>query len=164
MKYCCLATLRVIFLSNSYGEIQMIFIILRVRIGGASVNLHMLNNESRKYFNRAFLMSSTALNYYALSDENHLERMKKFANIQDEKQLVEYLKKTKNIALSQIESNADFGVLLDFRWGPTVESAETEAAFITKTAKEIYESDDAPAMDTMFSFTSQVFKSNAVQR
>ncbi|XP_055312128.1 esterase B1-like [Sitodiplosis mosellana] len=126
--------------------------------GGASVNYHMLNEESRKYFNRAFAQSSSSLNYYALQKQNHLERMQNFSNIQDKQQLVEYLKAADSAELAKLLKQNEYGkILIDLLWAPTIESPETKGAFITKTPEEIYKSDKAPVMDAMFSFTSDEF-------
>ncbi|XP_055312058.1 esterase B1-like isoform X2 [Sitodiplosis mosellana] len=128
--------------------------------GGASVNLHMLNEESRKYFNRAFALSSSSLNNYVLYEPNHLERMQKISNIQDKLQLVEYLKTADSTELAKILRTNDLEqVLLQKAWNPTIESPETKDAFITKTSEEIYKSDKAPVMDTMFSIVSQEYVS-----
>ena len=121
----------------------------------------MLNEESRKYFNRAFAFSSSALNYYALHEQNHLDRMQQYLNIQDNQHLIEYLKTVSSVTLSKILRTSDLGqFLLETAWVPTTESANNKEPFITKTPAEIYESDEAPIIDTMFSFTSQVFESN----
>ncbi|XP_055325786.1 esterase B1-like [Sitodiplosis mosellana] len=126
--------------------------------GGASVNYHMLNEESRKYFNRAFALSSSSLNNYVLYEPNHLERMQKISNIQDKLQLVEYLKTADSTELAKILRTNDLGqILLQAAWVPTIESPETKGAFITKSPDEIYKSDAAPVMDTMFSIVSQEY-------
>ncbi|XP_031627086.1 esterase B1-like [Contarinia nasturtii] len=126
--------------------------------GAASVNYQMLNEESRKYFQRALLLSSTALNYYTLYEPNHLERMQKHSNIQDKDELVEYLKTLDSDTLSQCETTSDFGtILLQSHWVPTIEDSKTKGAFLTKHPEEIYQSDEAPAMDTVLSMTSQEY-------
>ncbi|XP_031623525.1 esterase B1-like [Contarinia nasturtii] len=125
--------------------------------GGASVNYHMLNEESRKYFNRAFAMSSSALNFYALYEPNHLEIMQNFSNIQDKDKLIEHLKKEDSAILEQFRSTTSRGlVLLQSPWVPTIENSTTKGAFITESPEEIYKS-KAPVMDTLFSFTSQEY-------
>ena len=137
-----------------------IYIILTVsvRIGGASVNYQMLNEESRKYFNRAFAISGSSLNYYPLYEPNHLERMQNFSNIQDKQKLVEYLKTADSATLANAHRTNDLGqFLLETCWVPTIENPEIKGAFMTKTPEEIYKSDKAPVMDVMFSFASQVF-------
>lgn len=123
---------------------------LLIQIGGSSVGYQMLNEESRKYFNRAFLSSCTALSFYALSETSHLQRMKDFSKIDDEAKLVEYLK-TKN---SETLANSFLGMVR--LWVPTIENPNTVNAFITETPEEIYNSNKAPVMDAMFSFNSKV--------
>lgn len=72
----------------------------------------MLNEESRKYFNRAFTLSSTALNYYVLHEPNHLERMQNFSQIQDKQKLIDYLKTADGADIVKIQTTNDFGQLL----------------------------------------------------
>lgn len=44
------------------------------------MHLHMLNDNSRGYFQQAICQSGTSLNYFAISDyKNHLGRMFEFA-------------------------------------------------------------------------------------
>lgn len=101
-------------------------------------------------------MSSTALNYYALSVENHLKRMQECTKIKGKHELVEYLKKTHSNILAQCYKTDDLGeILIDMPWVPTVET-NSKGAFFTKKPEEIYKSNKAPVMDAMFSFTSQV--------
>lgn len=121
----------------------------------------MLNEESRKYFNRAFALSSSALNYYAFNEQNHLDRIKRFLDIQDEQHLIEFLKTANSVTFpDRLRTNIVEPILFESAWVPTIESADTRGAFITKTPSEIYESNEAPIIDTMFSFTSQVFELN----
>lgn len=117
----------------------------------------MLNEESRKYFNRALAMSSTAFNYYALFEPNHLKRMQDYTKVEDNAKLIEYLKNADSKTLANCYQTGNLElILLDSPWVPTIESPSTKGAFITKTPEEIYNSDAAPVMDTMFSFNSQV--------
>lgn len=123
----------------------------------------MLNVESRKYFNRAFILSGSAFDYFALSEVNHLERMREFSKIDDKAKVVEYLKTADSKLLADIGSINSFGKTLIPPWAPTIESPMTPGAFLTKTLDAIYESDNAPVLDVMFSFTSQVNTSDYVQ-
>lgn len=119
----------------------------------------MLSDESRKYFNRALALSSSALNHYTLYEPNHFERMQNFSNIQDKQKLVEFLKTADSGDLAKfIPISSSIPILLEAQWVPTVEHSGTKGAFITKSPEEIYKSDKAPVMDTMFSFNSQVFE------
>lgn len=117
----------------------------------------MLNEESRKCFNRAFLLSGSAFNYYALSENNHLKRIQEYAGIRNQEQLVEYLKTVDGNALAISMMWNHNGMVFNIPWVPTIESPGTPGAFLTKTPAEIYESKDAPVLDTMFSFNSKVF-------
>lgn len=119
----------------------------------------MLNEESRKYFNRAFALSSTSFNFYTLFEPNHLKRLQECSEIDDKKMLIEYLQTADSDILAKCASTNDLGkLLLAAPWVPTIENASTKGAFITKTPEEIYNSDKAPVLDTMFTFTSDVFQ------
>lgn len=48
-------------------------------------------------------------------------------------------------------------------WVPTIEPTCAKDAFLTKTLDEIYSSDDAPRLDTLFSFTPYVCLLNRVK-
>lgn len=117
----------------------------------------MLNIESRKYFNRAFTSSGSALNFYVLRKENHIEQIRKCSQINGIDQMVEYLKTTSNIILGKCcvvgtHSNGDRYSM----WLPTIENASTSGAFLTRTPEEIYNLDLAPAVDVMFGLNSHV--------
>ncbi len=116
----------------------------------------MLNEESRKYFNRAYLGSSSAFNFYAISRVGHLQQMKEFSKIDEEDKLIEYLKTADSCVLSAFYPPSATGKTLYVPWVPTIEDSNTVGAFITKTPEEIYHSDKAPIMDTMFSIASKV--------
>lgn len=116
-----------------------------------------MNEESRKYFTRAFLASSSALSSYALTKANHLHRLKLFSQIDDNDRLIEYLKTAERVNLStcaRIEG-------LDAPWVPTIEIPSAVNPFITKSPIDIYNSENAPVMDVMFSFASKVISKNA---
>ena len=124
--------------------------------GGASVNYHMLNEESRKYFNRAFVMSSTALNSYAFRKANHVQHLQEYSKTCKMNDLIEYLKKTNATVLNKSYRFDYFGNVVHPTYVPTIENPNAIGAFMTKTPEELYRSDSAPIMDAMFSFTSQV--------
>lgn len=116
----------------------------------------MLNQISRKYFNRAFLSSGTALSFHHFAEANHLQRMMEYSKIDDKDQLIEYLKVADSDFLSRC-----YPVVIDSQtyylpWVPTIESPEIDGAFITTTPEQIYNSNEAPIMDVMFSFNSKV--------
>lgn len=121
--------------------------------GGLYVNYQMLNKVSRSYFSRAYCLSGTAFNtFYNLEVNDQLQHAKKCFRIHDTEKLIEYLK-TSNLS-SLIECNI---LDTDFKgWLPTIEHSNAPAAFLTKTPDEIYNSNEAPALDAMFSVTSQV--------
>lgn len=123
------------------------------RTGAAWANAHMLNKKSRKYFTRAYLASGTSLNYYNYHKNNHLQAIQKCLNIHDMDKLIEFLKVAKPSELFKCNE-------LDFTgietWTTTLECANAPDAFLTKTPDEIYNSNDAPQKEAMFSIVDQV--------
>lgn len=117
------------------------------------VNYQMLNKVSRRYFTRAYCLSGTAFNtFYNMEANDQLQLAKKCFRIHDTEKLIEYLK-TANLS-SLIKCNI---LDTDFKgWLPTIERSNAPGAFLTKTPVEIYNSDEAPVLDAMFSVTSQV--------
>lgn len=118
----------------------------------------MLNIESRKYFQRAFASSSTVFCPYAIKRENHLQLLRNCSHFNDTNAIIEYLKMTQADRISN-----DCFPLEHFRriakpiiWVPTIEKPNTRGAFLTKTPMDIYNSDEAPVMDAMFSFMKDV--------
>lgn len=116
----------------------------------------MLNEESRKYFNRAYLSSGVALNYWSLSHTNHVKRMQEYSKIEDMEKLVEYLKTSDSETFDDCYRWDEFGNILLSPWAPTIESSDTVGAFLTKTPEQIYNSDGAPTIDALFAFTTHV--------
>lgn len=105
----------------------------------------MINEESRKYFNRAYASSSSAFSAYALHRANHVQKVQECFHIEQMDKLLEHLKVANSSALVKCSS-----------FGPTVENPRTAGAFLTRTPNEVYNSKRAPVMDAMFSFNSQV--------
>lgn len=116
----------------------------------------MLNEESRKYFSRAFLASGSALSYFALTEGNHLERMQEFSKINDEKKLIEYLRGEDSKVLAGCHSFTGFGKLLSSPWTPTIEHPSTIGAIIAEKPEKMFTSGKATAIDALFSFTGRV--------
>lgn len=117
----------------------------------------MLNVESRKYYNRALLSSSSALNGYVIRRTNHVQLIQNCSQFNDMDKMIEFLKTADMVKilydcypLESIE-----GKVL-YTWVPTIEMQNTSGAFITKTPNEIYNSLEAPVMDAMFSFVAEV--------
>lgn len=136
-------------------EKRMNILYSKLHTGGASVHFHMINEQSRKYYNRAFSSSGTAINFFALHRINHMERVQKCFQTNDVGHLIEYLK----VADRSILMNCYPFIIPDDLypvWVPTIESPTAGDAFLTKTPYEIYNSDQAPMMDAIFGFTSQV--------
>lgn len=113
----------------------------------------MFNKESRKYFNRAYLSSGSAFTYFALSSGNHLARMQKFSKINEINDLIEYLKNVSSETLASCHTMDSIGYQLFSPWAPTIENSQTAGAFLTRAPDKIYNSKNAPIMDTMFRYT-----------
>lgn len=124
-------------------------------IGATSVHFQMLNEESRKYFNRALVISNTAFSGTALFKENHVEHMQKCLQIKETNDIVEFIK-TSNITILRDCYSIEYLSHTPPHWTPTIEIPNAISPFLTKTPDEIYSSDNAPVMDAMFSFATQV--------
>lgn len=125
--------------------------------GGDAVHFHMLNKESRSYFQRVLAASGTALTTNAITKVNHVQQLQECWKINEMDKLIEYLKSESSDTLMKCPQFEN-PVNLNKVWAPVVESNATKGAFLTKTPREIYSDPDEelPFMDTMFSFTSQV--------
>lgn len=96
--------------------------------GGASVGYHAVNQESRKYFHRAFPMSGTPLSYFAeLTSNNHTDLVIDIAkrngrSITNQLELVDYLK---NVSSEEIFAGGPQIIpnerTLNMPWAPIVE-------------------------------------------
>lgn len=139
--------------SNPFGKEHKC--ISAFTIGAASTHFHMLNEQSRKYFTRTFLISSSAFSPYALRKADHVYQIQNCSQFQDMNKLVEYIK-TADAAILRECYLYHFPGKLNPVWVPTIESPHNEKAFMTKTPEEIYSLGMAPAMDVMFSFATQV--------
>lgn len=98
--------------------------------GGASTNHHILSSESRKYFQRAILLSGAIDNHSALSEEkHHLKRAHQIAKELGEpknsvEDLVEFLKNVSANELSQFSTiQVASNTLFMVAFGPIIESA-----------------------------------------
>lgn len=125
--------------------------------GAASVTFQMLNAESRKYFNRAFASSGTGSVWFILRKANHVPEIRKClrTNETNMDKLVAQLK-TADRRVLQMCSLHDFSKSFVLTWVPTVEKANAREPFLTKSPNDIYNSDDAPIMDSLFSFNAEV--------
>lgn len=120
-------------------------------VGGASVQFQLLNPESRRYFNRVFAHSGSALNPFFIRKTNQLQQIQNFLKIIDSVKLIEYLKMANPTILTKF-----FTLKMPFVFQPTIESSSINGAFLSKTPEDIYNSNEAPAIDTMFSLTTDV--------
>lgn len=128
--------------------------------GAKSIQYHMLNEESRKYFQRAFMISGTALSTatYASSayGANDLQQARQCLQIDDIDRLIEHLKVVNASVIARcfpVQIPGD----LSLTWTPTIESNSTHGAFLTEAPIDIYNSGKAPRMDTMFAFNSREY-------
>lgn len=126
-----------------------------ILVGGASVIYHMLNEQSRSYFTRAYSANGSPFGYFSLSESNHMNRMQECSNINEPLRLIEYLRATDSKTL--IQCHFDSGKTMKPEWAPTIEKPDTPGAFISQMPEDTYNSSQAPIMDALFSFTSQVF-------
>ncbi|XP_055296943.1 juvenile hormone esterase-like [Sitodiplosis mosellana] len=120
--------------------------------GGASVSFQRLNPKSRSYFKRAYVMSSSALSYYALSESNNktdsiveLAKNQSIA-IENSEQLIEYLQTVK----------ADYIIshtLFNIQWQPCVEPKTTINPFITEDPETLL-SKEMNLPPTIYTYTS----------
>lgn len=95
--------------------------------GGVSVSFHTLNQESRKYFQRAIPISGTPLTYFGLQESNnHTDLVLDVAkqsgrNIANNQDLIEFLQ---NASVDELVENGPpfwFARTLTVPWGPSVE-------------------------------------------
>lgn len=117
--------------------------------------MQMLNEESRKYFNRALVISNTAFSGTALFKPDHVEHIRTCSKLQKMDHLIEYIK-TSNVSTLRECYSYEFITESPARWAPTIEIPNAVNAFMTETPDEILNSDKAPVMDAMFSFATQV--------
>lgn len=74
----------------------------------------------------------------------------------DQMTLIQYLKSAPSEDLVQCHFAQNWGLTIRPEWGPTIENEHAKIPFITQSADEMYNSGKAPAIDVLFSFTSQV--------
>lgn len=119
--------------------------------GGSSVHFQQMNEQSRKYYKRAFAMSGSVL--YAIPPnlivQNNVDLLKNCTEIQDMDKLIEYIE---TAPVSDISKCSKMGSAI---WAPTIECLNAPKPFLTKQPEEILNSDQKPIMDTMFSFNSE---------
>lgn len=116
----------------------------------------MLNEESRKYFTRALVMSGSVFSYFALTPENHRQKMGECAHTDKLHQMTEYVVKSDYRDLIQCYYQYDLGITLKPDWVPTIEVSNAVKPFITLPPEEIWKSRNAPVIDTFFTFVTQV--------
>lgn len=122
--------------------------------GGSSVAFQMLNVNSRKYFQRAYASSGTAFSSFSLRRRNHMQLLQNCSHLNDVTKIIEYLKETDAMKILFDCYPAENGTRRV--WAPTIEMPTAVDPFLTKTPNDIYDSNDAPVMDAMFSFSEEV--------
>lgn len=157
MKFCCTAKVQVRSILFRFREHHFISCFEYISQGGASTSYQMVNEESRKYFKRAYAASSTSVSFYALSRFNHTKPIRECSQLDKIDEIIEYVKTSSAEELAKCKSDRDLNNIL-LTWGPSVEPTGTVGAFVTKATapEEIYASQSAPIMDAMFSFVSEV--------
>lgn len=121
------------------------------------VSYQMLNEESRKYFNRAYMASGTALDFQGFRRSNHRQTIQKCFQLNKIDEIIDFLKSNSAEVLTSCSSKRVYNSIL-LTWVPTVEPADTNGSFLNASPAEIYTSDSAPVMDSLFTFTSQVIR------
>lgn len=117
----------------------------------------MINEESRKYFNRAFLSSGSSLNYFAFTKGNHVERMFGCSEATNQQQLMEYLKTTPQDDIVECYFRYDQGPnAIKPVWTPTIEIPDAKMPFLLQDPEEIYNSGTVAPIDVLIGFDSQV--------
>lgn len=111
----------------------------------------MLNKKSRPLVTRAFYASGTGLNpiFYPWRGPSQLQQMKTCFQFSDTAPLIDYLKTANSSALARCKGGP---------WMPAIENKSAPQAFLTEEPENILKSSDAPVIDAVFSFTSQVFQ------
>lgn len=115
--------------------------------GGAFVQAHMLNEVSRQYFSRAFMISGS-IDFWKLRHESHVREIQDCLQINKTGDaLVEHLKMANATALAPCH---------DVWWVPSIESLNATRPFLTQTPEELHKAGKILPMDAMFSIVSQV--------
>lgn len=118
--------------------------------GASFAHLQMLNKRSRRFFNRAYLLSGSSLNpaFYPWRRPNQMQQMKTCFQMNDTNTLIDYLKRANSSSFTSCTSPI---------WIPVVENPNGPSPFLTDEPENILKSRHAPNMDTLLSFTTQVF-------
>lgn len=102
-----------------------------------------------------FAQSGSAVGSIFIRKRNHLHEAQECSKTNNPAELVQYLKTENASVLAEcyaLKSPEFFRSI----WAATVERSSVVGAFLTKTPEEIYKSNEAPVMDTMFSLTTAV--------
>ena len=112
-------------------------------------HLQALNKISRTLFKRAYFASGSSLNpiFSPWRKPNQMKHIKACLEISDTTALINYLKTAKS---------SNLFICNEIMWSPVIENENAPSPFLTDAPDNILKSCDAPVMDTMFSFTSQV--------
>lgn len=119
--------------------------------GAAFAHLQMMNKKSRPLVTRAFYASGTGLDpiFYPWRRPNQLQQMKTCFQFSDTAPLIDYLRTANSSTLARCKGGP---------WMPVIENKMAPQAFLTDEPENILKSSDAPVIDAVFSFTSQVFQ------
>lgn len=102
-------------------------------------------------------MSGSVYSYFAMTEGNHLHKMQECAGTRDIKQIIRYMRTSDSKDINQCYFKDDWGKTLKPEWVPTIEPKGTKNGFLTESPDKIWASNEAPVLDSLFSFVSQVF-------
>lgn len=116
----------------------------------------MLNEESRKYFTRALVMSGSAYSYFAFTEMNHRDSLVECAHTKDVNQMIKFIRVADVRDLIQCRFEDNWGPTLHPEFVPTMEPKGTVNGLVTEPSEDIWTSSKAPVIDTMFTMANQV--------
>lgn len=111
----------------------------------------MLNKVSKPLVTRAFYSSGTGANpaFYPWRRPNQVQQLKKCFRFSNTAALINFLKTANSSRLVGCTGPI---------WIPVIENKTAPLAFLTDEPENIMKSSEAPVMDAMFSFASQVLQ------
>lgn len=114
---------------SSFGGDPNRILLFGQSAGAVSVGYHLLNRKSKKYFRRAFALSSSVLNYYGRMESNDLRpKIRSIAeqfgqSLSTDDQLIDILKTlSTEIILNYTLHDGVYGRTFGPVWSPVIES------------------------------------------
>lgn len=105
--------------------------------------------QSRPYFNRAFVSGGSAFNSWQFG--NHLQLLQQCSKLTALSQIIQVLKTASIQSVLKCQPTSASKA----EWLPTIESPQTPGAFLTQPPDEYFETDPPLPIHTMFGFNSQ---------